>query len=217
MKKVIFLNASPRKNGNTAQLLQEAQKGARAAGAQTEYINLYDLQFTGCRSCLACKRRGMKRNTCYWPDDLSPLINKVLQARAVIIGTPVYMGGPSAHFHALFERLGFCVLSYDDRSSYLDRPVNVGLIYTMNAPRDYYQTVLRPAFAPMEQGYKHLLRGRVEVYASCDTLQVADYSKYNMAIFDAAHKTRVHQTQFPQDLRCAFSLGKKLAEDADVE
>ena len=43
MKKVIVLNASPRKNWNTAQLLKEAQRGAQAAGAETEYIDLYDL------------------------------------------------------------------------------------------------------------------------------------------------------------------------------
>ena len=211
-KHVILLNASPRKSCNTAQLLQQAQKGAEAAGASTEYINLYDLKFTGCRSCLACKRQGMHRNKCYWPDDLSPLIEKILNSHAVIIGTPVYMGGPSAHFHALYERLGFCVLSYDDRSSYLDKHVNVGLIYTMNAPRTYYEAAMRPAFQPIEIGYKNLLRGQVEVYAACDTLQVPDYSKYNMAMFDATHKAQEHQTQFPKDLQHAFEMGKRLTE-----
>lgn len=211
MKSVILINASPRKNANTAQLLQEAQKGAQAAGAQTELIHLYDLKFTGCRSCLACKRQGMARNKCYWPDDLSPVIDKILHAHAVIIGTPVYMGGPSAHFHALYERLGFCVLSYDDRSSYLEKGVNVGLIYTMNASQHYYQTAMRPTFEPFEMGCKHLLKGQVMTYAACDTLQVQDYSKYNMALFDAAHKAQVHQTQFPKDLQQAFEMGQQLA------
>ena len=211
MKSVILINASPRKNANTAQLLQEAQKGAQTAGAQTELVHLYDLKFTGCRSCLACKRQGMARNKCYWPDDLSPVIDKILHAHAVIIGTPVYMGGPSAHFHALYERLGFCVLSYDDRSSYLEKGVNVGLIYTMNAPQNYYQTAVRPTFEPFEMGCKHLLKGQVMTYAACDTLQVQDYSKYNMAMFDASHKAHVHQTQFPKDLQQAFEMGQKLA------
>ena len=212
MKHVMILNASPRKNWNTAQLLQEAQKGAEAAGATTDFIHLYDLKFTGCRSCLACKRKGAQLNKCYWPDDLSPLIDKILCAHAVIIGTPIYMGGPTAHFHALYERLGFCVLSYATRQSTLDRRVNVGLIYTMNAPQDYYEKIMRPTFAPIETGYQHLLRGQVDTYASCDTLQVTDYSKYNMDMFDPAHKAQVHQTQFPQDLKQAFSLGNKLAQ-----
>ena len=56
--KTIIINASPRKNWNTAQLLKEAQKGAESVGAETDYIDLYDLNFTGCRSCLACKRKG---------------------------------------------------------------------------------------------------------------------------------------------------------------
>lgn len=217
MKHVIILNASPRKTCNTAQLLQQAQKGAESVGATTEYINLYDLKFTGCRSCLACKRRGMQRNKCYWPDDLSPLIEKILHSHAVIIGTPVYMGGPSAHFHALYERLGFCTLSYDDRSSYLNRPVNVGLLYTMNAPRNYYESAMRPIFQPIEQGYKHLLKGQVEVYACCDTLQVPDYTQYNMAIFDPTHKQEEHKIQFPKDLQHAFEMGKELTEIEGID
>lgn len=210
MSHVIIVNASPRKNWNTAQLLREAQKGAESAGATTEYVNLYDLHFTGCRSCLACKRKGAQLNKCYWPDDLSPLIDKILQARAVIMGTPIYMGGPTAHFHALHERLGFCVLSYATRSSTLDRQINVGIVYTMNAPKAYYESSLRPMLAPIETGYKMLLRGRVETYASCDTLQVTDYTKYDMDMFDPAHKARMHQTQFPQDLHEVFALGKRM-------
>lgn len=50
--KTIILNASPRKNWNTAQLLKSAAKGAESAGAEVEYIDLYDLNFTGCRSCM---------------------------------------------------------------------------------------------------------------------------------------------------------------------
>ena len=47
--KTIILNGSPRKNWNTAQALQSVQKGAESVGAETEYIDLYDLTYTGCR------------------------------------------------------------------------------------------------------------------------------------------------------------------------
>lgn len=57
-KKVIVLNASPRKNFNTAQMLKKAQKGAESTGAGVEYFNLYDYNFLGCRSCFACQRKG---------------------------------------------------------------------------------------------------------------------------------------------------------------
>ena len=41
--KTILLNGSPRKNWNTALMLKEAQKGAASVGAETEYIDLFDL------------------------------------------------------------------------------------------------------------------------------------------------------------------------------
>lgn len=85
MKKIILLNASPRKNGNTALLLQAAQQGAQEAGAETELINLFDLKFTGCRSCLACKRVGAQRCKCYWKDDLSPLLDRIFQADGLLL------------------------------------------------------------------------------------------------------------------------------------
>ena len=53
--KTIILNGSPRKNWNTAMMLKEAQKGAESVGAETEYIDLFDLTYTGCRSCMVCK------------------------------------------------------------------------------------------------------------------------------------------------------------------
>ena len=53
--KTIILNGSPRKNWNTALMLKEAGKGAESVGAEVEYIDLFDLSYTGCRSCMACK------------------------------------------------------------------------------------------------------------------------------------------------------------------
>ena len=53
-KKMIILNASPRKNRNMATLLKEVQRGAEAASAEVEYIDLVSLNFKGCMSCFAC-------------------------------------------------------------------------------------------------------------------------------------------------------------------
>lgn len=50
--KIMILNASPQKDWNTAQLLKLAQSGAESVRAETEYIDLYDPNFTGCHSCL---------------------------------------------------------------------------------------------------------------------------------------------------------------------
>lgn len=208
--KTIIINASPRKNWNTAQLLKSAQKGAESAGSETEYIDLYDLKFTGCRSCLACKRKGAERCKCYWKDDLSPLIDKITQAQSLIIGSPIYFGEPTAQFRALLERLLFVMLSYDNYSTYFTGKVNVGLIYTMNASGAYVETLIKPMAKNME-GLFRFLNGTVKTYLSCNTTQVADYSKYSMAGFDVEKKKETREKQFPIDLEEAYKMGRELA------
>ncbi|MBP5274521.1 MAG: flavodoxin family protein [Abditibacteriota bacterium] len=210
--KTVIINASPRKTWNTAQLLKEAQRGAEAAGAETEYIDLYDLAFSGCRSCLSCKRKGARRCRCYFKDDLSPVIDRILAADAVIFGTPIYMGEPSAGFRALFERLGFCILSYDEgERSYFDGKINTGFIYTMNAPDGYYETNLRPKLEGTEEFFRSFLKGKVLTMAACGTLQTDDYSRYSMGMFNEAQRKESRKTRFPADLEKAFDMGYALS------
>lgn len=208
--KTILLNGSPRKNWNTAMMLKEAQKGAAAAGAETEYIDLFDLTYTGCRSCLACKRKGAQRCKCFWKDDLSPVIDRIFSADALILGSPIYLGDVTSQVHALIERLHFCALSYDDYSNYFTGKVNVGLILTMNAPKTYYSLAYGKKASEIAEAFK-ALNGSVQVYACCDTLQVSDYSRYNMGSFDEAHKKDVREKQFPKDLERAFRMGRELS------
>lgn len=207
--KILILNGSPRKNWNTAMMLKEAQKGAESAGAETEYIDLFDLTYTGCRSCLACKRKDADRCKCFWKDDLSPVIERIFAADALIIGSPIYLGDVTSQVHGLIERLHFCALSYDDYSSYFKGRVNVGIILTMNAPKIFYNTVYKRRAKEVAKSLK-MLNGSVDVYASCDTLQVSDYSKYNMAGFNEAHKKDMRQKQFPKDLKEAYLMGERL-------
>lgn len=209
--KAIILNASPRKNWNTAQLLKAAQQGAEEAGAETEYIDLYDLNFTGCRSCLACKRKDGERCKCFWKDDLSPLLERVFAADVLLIGSPIYLGDTTSQFHAFVERLHFCMLSYDDYSSYFTGKVNVGVVFTMNAPQALYQIHYKRRLAEQTRAFR-ALNGTVQVLASCDTLQVKDYSKFSMASFNETRKKAHHEKQFPLDLQKARQMGAELVQ-----
>lgn len=60
LMKIIAINGSPRKNRNTATLLNKALEGAASQGAETELIHLYDLNYKGCVSCFACKIKNGK-------------------------------------------------------------------------------------------------------------------------------------------------------------
>ena len=214
--KTIILNGSPRKNWNTALMLKEAQKGAASVGAETEYIDLFDLTYTGCRSCLACKRKGGERCKCFWKDDLSPVIDRIFAADALIIGSPIYLGDVTSQVRGLIERMHFCALSYDNYANYFTGKVDVGIILTMNAPKAFYNLAYQKKAKEIAQSFQ-ALNGAVEVYACCDTLQVNDYSKFNMASFSEAHKKEMREKQFPKDLEAAFNMGARLSAGARLQ
>ncbi|MGN8821214.1 flavodoxin family protein [Atopobiaceae bacterium HCP3S3_A4] len=213
MTKTLVLNASPRKAWNTAKLLKSAAEGARSAGSEVEYIDLYDLSFTGCRSCMLCKRKGAERCRCYWKDDLSPIIDKIFHADVLLIGTAIYLGRPTSRYFEVMERLHFCALSYDDYSSYFTGKVNVGLFVSMNASKEFYDRLYKDAF----KEYAHeleMLNGEVCLYPCFDTLQVADYSKYSMVSFDGERKKLSREKNFPKDLENACKIGQRLVRES---
>ena len=219
MKKAIILNASPRRNFNTAKLLKEAQRGAEEAGAEVEYINLFDLNYKGCISCFACKIKGSKTNgLCAYKDELRPVLEKIVEADAVIIGSPIYYSSPTGTFRNLVERMLFAAGSYmiDEKTGFfetrLPKRIPVGLIFTMNVTKELYKqvgyhTVLEPC-----KNYFNNFYGYCEILNSCDTYQFSDYSKYECNMFNEQHKAQVRETQFPVDLDNAFNLGKRLIE-----
>ena len=55
--RAVFVNGSPRKNKNTAQMLESAMRGAQQAGAETELVHLYDIDFKGCKTMIIFKYR----------------------------------------------------------------------------------------------------------------------------------------------------------------
>lgn len=218
MKKVIFINGSPRKNFNTAKLLKEAQKGAESVGAETDFFNLYDMNFKGCLSCFACKRKRNNTNcVCAVKDELRPVLEKCISADAIIMGSPVYFSYPTGEFRSFLERLLFPVHTYlvDKETGGLKslRPKTIpcGVIFTMNCPKEWMEQYNYPTI--LEDNVKSLehVMGQAEVLYSCDTYQFIDYSKYDIDLFDEKHKAQVREEQFPKDLQAAFDMGKKLA------
>ena len=96
MMKAIAFNGSPRKNKNTATLLNRALEGVSSKGFQTELIHLYDYNFSGCRSCFECKRIGGESyGKCKFQDEASDLIKKAYEADTIIFLVRQYILGTS--------------------------------------------------------------------------------------------------------------------------
>ncbi len=212
--KIIAINGSPRKNSNTAVLLEHALEGASLQGAETELINHYELDYKGCMSCFACKLKGGKSyGKCAYKDELSPVLEKVLAADALLLGSPIYFHAVTGEMRSFLERLMFPILTYtEDYKGLLEKKISVGFIYNMNVTKEYmieanYLQVLRFAENSLES-----LFGSCESLAVNDTLQFKDYSKYVVTVFDENKKKKVKEEQFPIDCESAFQLGSRLIQ-----
>ena len=104
--KVLAINGSPRKNGNTALLLHEALAPLREAGWEVEAVQLGGKKIQGCRGCGKCAE--LKNGRCVFDNDmLNELLQKMLAADAMILGTPCYFTDMSAELKALVDRAGY--------------------------------------------------------------------------------------------------------------
>ena len=212
--KLIAINGSPRKDKNTATLLKRALEGAASQGAETELIHLYDQNYKGCISCFACKlKNGKSYGKCAVKDDLTPILEKVANADAIILGSPIYFGAVTGEMRSFIERFMFPYLVYDKSySSIFEREIPTGFIYTMNVTNEQMKNV------GYEQGLKFVensmerLFGSFESLIVNDTYQFDDYSKYVVTSFDEKKKAQVREEQFPKDCKNAFDMGVRFVK-----
>lgn len=208
--KVIAINGSPRKSWNTAVILKNALEGAKAGGADTELINLYDYDYKGCISCFACKLKGGKSfGSCALNDDLKPILTKIEEADAVFLGSPIYYGSTTGMFRAFIERLMFQHMQYDKGYTNLrSKKVPTGLIYTMNVDEERLKLLYEAHLRFTENALSRIL-GDCETLYVTDTYQFDDYSKYETSGLNEASKARRRQEVFPEDCKKAFEMGLK--------
>jgi len=213
VKKVIAINGSPRLGWNTHTLLQKAIDGAASKGAQTEMVNLYELDFKGCIGCLGCKLKGGKVGRCAVRDALTPVLDRVSECDAVIFGSPIYIGEVTGELRSFLERLIFQYISYDKMGdSQFDRQIKTAFVFTTNCPENAYGQV---GYTERFEFYSELIGrvlGQCRTLAVSETWQIDDYDKYHMAMFDVEDRRRRRKEVFPKDCEKAFEIGEWMAE-----
>lgn len=213
MKKVIAINGSPRKKWNTATLLSKALEGAASQGADAELIHLYDLNYKGCISCFACKlKNGKSYGKCACKDDLTPVLQKIEQADALILGSPIYLGAATGEIRSFLERLIFPYLVYDENYSTLfHKRIATGFIYTMNVSEDQMNKMgYNYNLKTIEQVLRRIFGASESLFVT-DTYQFDNYSNYVATKFSAEHKAKRRQEEFPKDCKKAFDMGANFA------
>jgi len=98
--RVIGINGSPRKKGNTQALLKVAMESSKID--DVKLIHLVDYEILPCNGCGTC----WKTKKCPFDDDLEEVISELVSSDAIIIGSPAYYGTVSAQMKAFIDRSG---------------------------------------------------------------------------------------------------------------
>ena len=108
--KVLLINGSPKKNGNTAYALNQMAEVFAAQGVETEILHIGNQAIRGCLGCRACATKGQ----CVFDDAVNQAAPKFREADGIVVGSPVYYASANATLVAFLDRL-FYSTPFDKR------------------------------------------------------------------------------------------------------
>lgn len=220
--KFYIINSSPRKNNNTKELLNKAVEGikdtlkGKVDDVTIETVDLYDLNYTGCRSCFMCKQKDSPfYATCPVNDDIKDILADMRTCDGIVFGAPVYFADINGMLRSFIERFCFPQYPYADDLDITEKRMPIGMIYDMNIKEDnpsmpFYNSV----FDFLEVMFIERVYSKPYSLKVNNTYQFDDYSRYVNTWFDEEDKKQQRQTQFPKDLEEAYNMGVKIANDS---
>lgn len=210
--KLIAICGSARKQGNTSKMLHQVIEGAKSVGAETEFVNLFDLNYKGCTSCYACKLKNSKSyGHCIQNDELKPLLERIEQSDVIVIGSPIYYGNLSGQMRSFTDRLLFQYLDYGARGTG-PKPKNfkTALITTMNgSDEDCIERGVKDTLNVLTEIFSHTL-GSCELLNLTNTVMFDDYSKYVYEMPDIEEKSNRVEKISAENMKKTFDLGVRL-------
>lgn len=99
--KVLAVNGSFRKQGNTDIIIEKVLEGARSRGAETASVFVDDLHINSCQGCLECRQDGI----CRQEDGLMEIVKKIEEADAIVVGSPIYGNYMTGQLKILLDRM----------------------------------------------------------------------------------------------------------------
>lgn len=100
-KKVLILSGSPRKGGNSDLLCNEFLRGAAEGGNDVEKIRIAEKKIGYCRACYYCRDHG---GECAIKDDMTEVLQKMIEADVIVLASPVYFYAIDAQLKAVIDR-----------------------------------------------------------------------------------------------------------------
>ena len=112
--KILFINGSPNQEGNTATVMKWVEEGILSSGAESEWLQVTDLDVHYCKGCNMCLKMGV----CIQVDDMVIVKEKIKLSDGVVVGSPVYEGYPTAQLKTIQDRVALQCLYlglFDDK------------------------------------------------------------------------------------------------------
>jgi multimeric flavodoxin WrbA len=121
-KKILILSGSPKKDGNTAQLVKWFCEGAISQGAQIEVVNTAFLKYkvNGCISCRKCQE--IDKYECVIDDEAKPVLAKMAFVDSIVMATPLYFYAASAQLKLVMDRM-FSLYKWDNKADIMTTPL----------------------------------------------------------------------------------------------
>ena len=200
--KVLLINGSPRKKGNTFTALSEAANTLEKNGIETEIVSIGAKPIRGCIACNQCKAKPLGR--CVFDDDLCNIVaEKMAQADALIVGSPVYYGQPNGSLLSLIQRL-----FYSAGSAVQNKPAAAVCVCRRGGATAAFQTLNMPFqmmnMPVVSSQYWNIVYGMTEGQAALDAegMQTMRTMANNMAWLlkkiHAGGKTDYPEREAPQ-------------------
>ena len=126
--KILAINGSPRKEGNTSNIIRAMLEGARSAGAETTEVRLHDIDLKGCMGCLSCRQNP---GVCKQKDDLSQYLEALKTCHGYIIGSPIYMYHVAGQMKIFVDRVYSLYISRGQEDGRYDSALPNGKTYAL--------------------------------------------------------------------------------------
>lgn len=176
--KILLINGSPKKEGNTFIALSEVQKTLEAEGIETEMIHVGHKDIHGCIACLKCRETGK----CVFDDIVNEVAEKFKEADGIVVGSPVYYASPNGTLISFLDRLFYSTPF--DKSMKVGAAVAVarrgGTTATFDVLNKYF-TISNMPIVPSQ--YWNNVHGRMpgEALQDAEGLQTMRQLAHNMA------------------------------------
>ena len=208
-KKIIALNGSARKHGNSAAMLDAFIEGIHSVDGdfEIERIDLFDLDYKGCRGCHGCELKNRKGIGCIQRDGATDLLVRMREADGIVFASPIFFWELTAQLRALLERY-----IYPGR---LDHHQEIAAIYTMYQP----ERVSKSSFTPHAKTIRSMMNNFLwDVSVSeliINQTQTWETGKadlfVNMAPEYVERFEKLHAERWPEDLKRGREAGTEFA------